>query len=48
MSSDESTPVIRTTDLRKEYSSTVAVDDVSLEIRENEIFGLRGCGGKFI
>lgn len=39
------TPVIRTTDLRKEYGPTVAVDNISLEIDENEIFGLGPNGG---
>lgn len=45
MSSDSASPVIQTTDLRKEYGSTVAVDDVSLEITENEIFGILGPNG---
>ncbi len=44
MSSTRST-VIRTDDLRKEYGETVAVDDLSLEIYENEIFALLGPNG---
>ena len=39
------TPVITVTNLRKSYGSTVAVDDVSLEVREGEIFGLIGPNG---
>jgi len=45
MTSDDDTPVIRTTDLRKEYGSTVAVENVSLEVTRNEIFGLLGPNG---
>ncbi len=41
----ERSPVVRTTDLRKEYGATVAVDDVSLEIEAEEIFGLLGPNG---
>ena len=33
------TTVIRATQLRKTYGSTVAVDDLSLEVNEDEIFG---------
>lgn len=45
MASDRSAPVVRTTNLRKEYGSTVAVDDVSLEVVGGEIFGLLGPNG---
>ena len=45
MVSDSATPVVRTTDLRKEYGETVAVDDISLEIAEDEIFALLGPNG---
>jgi ABC-2 type transport system ATP-binding protein len=45
MASDGSAPVVRTTDLRKEYGSTVAVDGVSLEVVRGEIFGLLGPNG---
>lgn len=38
-------PVISVAHLRKAYGSTVAVDDVSLEVRESEIFGLIGPNG---
>ena len=37
--------VIRATGLRKAYGPVVAVDDVSLEIRAGEIFGLVGPNG---
>lgn len=40
-----STPVISVSHLRKRYGSTVAVDDVSLEVFEGEIFGLIGPNG---
>jgi ABC-2 type transport system ATP-binding protein len=39
------TPVIEVTDLRKTYGSTVAVEDVSLEVRRGEIFGVLGPNG---
>ncbi len=39
------TPVIAVSHLRKTYGSTVAVDDVSLEVHEGEIFGLIGPNG---
>ncbi len=38
-------PVISVSGLGKRYGSTVAVDDVSLEVREGEIFGLIGPNG---
>jgi len=38
-------PVIQVTHLRKRYGSTVAVDDVSFEVNEGEIFGLIGPNG---
>ncbi len=38
-------PVITVANLRKSYGSTVAVDDVSLEVHEGEIFGLIGPNG---
>jgi ABC-2 type transport system ATP-binding protein len=39
------TVVIQVAGLRKTYGSTVAVDDVSFEVREGEIFGLIGPNG---
>ncbi len=38
-------PVVQVTNLRKAYRSTVAVADVSFEVREGEIFGLIGPNG---
>jgi ABC-2 type transport system ATP-binding protein len=38
-------PVVRITGLRKTYGSTVAVDDVSFDVRDGEIFGLIGPNG---
>ena len=38
-------PVISISHLGKRYGSTVAVDDVSLEIHQGEIFGLIGPNG---
>jgi ABC-2 type transport system ATP-binding protein len=38
-------PVIQVANLRKRYGSTVAVDDVSLEVHPGEIFGLIGPNG---
>ncbi len=38
-------PVIEVEDLRKRYGSTVAVDGLSFEVREREIFGLVGPNG---
>ncbi|WP_336328758.1 ABC transporter ATP-binding protein [Halovenus sp. HT40] len=45
MASNGSSPVIETQSLRKEYGSTVAVEDLSLEINSGEIFGLLGPNG---
>ena len=39
------TPVISVSHLGKRYGSAVAVDDVSLEVFEGEIFGLIGPNG---
>jgi ABC-2 type transport system ATP-binding protein len=38
-------PVISVSHLRKRYGATVAVDDVSLEVFEGEVFGLIGPNG---
>jgi ABC-type multidrug transport system ATPase subunit len=38
-------PVISVSNLGKRYGGTVAVDDVSLEVFEGEIFGLIGPNG---
>lgn len=38
-------PVIAVSHLEKRYGSTVAVNDLSLEVREGEIFGLIGPNG---
>ena len=40
-----SEPVVRVSGIRKTYGPTVAVDDVSFEVREGEIFGLIGPNG---
>ena len=40
-----SEPVIAVEHLRKRYGATVAVDDVSFEVRSGEIFGLLGPNG---
>ncbi len=37
--------VIRTEKLRREFYETVAVDDMDLEVREGDIFGLIGPNG---
>src|SRR6202453_898168 len=38
-------PVIQVSAIRKIYGSTVAVDEVSFEVRQGEIFGLIGPNG---
>jgi ABC-2 type transport system ATP-binding protein len=38
-------PIISVQNLRKTYSRTVAVDDISFEVAEGEIFGLLGPNG---
>ena len=38
-------PVISISHLAKRYGSTLAVDDVSLEVNDGEIFGLIGPNG---
>jgi len=38
-------PVIQVTGLRKRYGSTIAVNDVSFEVQDGEIFGLIGPNG---
>jgi len=38
-------PVIQVSGVRKTYASTVAVDDVSFEVNDGEIFGLIGPNG---
>lgn len=40
-----SRPVIEVDGLRKRYGATVAVDDVSFEVYDGEIFGLIGPNG---
>jgi ABC-2 type transport system ATP-binding protein len=40
-----STSVVQVSALRKTYGSTIAVDDVSFEVRRGEIFGLIGPNG---
>src|SRR3982750_1569763 len=39
------TPVVRVSGIRKAYGKTVAVDGVSFEVRDGEIFGLIGPNG---
>jgi ABC-2 type transport system ATP-binding protein len=39
------TPVIQVSGIRKTYGKTVAVDDVSFDVEEGEIFGLIGPNG---
>jgi len=38
-------PVIRVSSLRKTYGNTVAIDDVSFDVNDGEIFGLIGPNG---
>ena len=38
-------PVIQVSAIRKTYGSTVAVDEVSFEVNDGEIFGLIGPNG---
>src|SRR5271154_2619592 len=38
-------PVIQVSGIRKTYGSTVAVDEVSFEVNDGEIFGLIGPNG---
>jgi ABC-2 type transport system ATP-binding protein len=38
-------PVVRVSGIRKTYGATVAVDDVSFDVRQGEIFGLIGPNG---
>jgi ABC-2 type transport system ATP-binding protein len=45
MKKDMNPPVIQVANLKKRYGSTVAVSDVSLEVRRGEIFGLIGPNG---
>ena len=39
-------PVIQVSGIRKTYGSTAAVDEVSFEVNDGEIFGLIGPNGK--
>jgi ABC-2 type transport system ATP-binding protein len=39
------TPIIRVAGIRKTYGKTIAVDDVSFDVEEGEIFGLIGPNG---
>jgi ABC-2 type transport system ATP-binding protein len=39
------TPVVHVAAIRKSYGSTVAVDDVSFDVQDGEIFGLIGPNG---
>jgi ABC-2 type transport system ATP-binding protein len=42
---EPSRPIIQVDGIRKTYGQTVAVDDVSFEVLEGEIFGLIGPNG---
>jgi ABC-2 type transport system ATP-binding protein len=44
-SSPDPQPVVRVTGIRKTYGKTVAVDEVSFDVNEGEIFGLIGPNG---
>ena len=37
--------IIEVTNLRKNYKSTVAIDDVSFQVQDGEIFGILGPNG---
>ena len=37
--------VIKVTDIAKRYGDTIAVDGISFEVQEGEIFGLLGPNG---
>jgi ABC-2 type transport system ATP-binding protein len=45
ISARAATPVVRVEGIRKAYGSTVAVDEISFEVVEGEIFGLIGPNG---
>jgi len=45
MSGAASDPVVRVTNFRKTYGRVVAVDEISFEVRDGEIFGLIGPNG---
>ena len=42
---NSSSPVVRVSGFRKTYGKTVAVDDISFEVNDGEIFGLIGPNG---
>ena len=39
------TPIVQVENLRKTYEATIAVDDISFEVEEGEIFGIVGPNG---